>query len=41
MLLFMCPLLAQLKIGAFVSFLLQPFTDLMKKTRAVQQSNYS
>ncbi len=33
---FMCPLLVQLIIGFF--FLLQPFTVLMKKTRAVKQS---
>jgi hypothetical protein len=32
----MCPLLAQLIIAFF--FLLQPFTVLMKKTRAVKQS---
>ncbi len=34
----MCPLLAQLTIGFFSLFLLQPFTVLMKKTRAVKQS---
>jgi hypothetical protein len=33
----MCPLLAQLIIGIF-SFLLQLFTVLMKKTRAIKQS---
>jgi hypothetical protein len=36
--LFMCPLLAQLIIGFFSLFWLQPFTVLMKKTRAVKQS---
>ncbi len=38
----MCPLLAQLIIGFFIFFLLQPFTVLMKQTRqsicAVKQS---
>jgi hypothetical protein len=34
----MCLLLVQLIIGFFSSFLLQPFTVLMKKTRAVKQS---
>ncbi len=33
----MCPLLAQLIIG-FFSFLQQPFTVLMKKTRVIKQS---
>ncbi len=34
----MCPLLAQLIVGFFSFFLLQPFTVLMKKTHAVKQS---
>jgi hypothetical protein len=34
----MCPLLAQLIIGFFSFFWLQPFTVLMKQTRAVKQS---
>ncbi len=34
----MCPLLAQLIVGFFSLFMLQPFTVLMKKMCAVKQS---
>ena len=37
----MCPLLAQLKIGFFSSFLLLLFTFLMKQTRQALSSLYS
>jgi hypothetical protein len=36
--LFMCSLLAQLKIGSFLLFLLRLFTVLMKQTRQALSS---